>query len=138
MEIPDLVLIFADYQRKIMFQISNDQNFLSQITEFNFPYIKLYENNCDIFFLLQIDDSLNSLTQSTQIHDNIILYTNTIAVIEDFVTLKEINYACMASSQNRFVLPNSLIAVNLSKCEKAICSLCQGKKAPYGSFYEDE
>ena len=60
------------------------------------------------------------------------------ATIEDFVALKEINYACMTSSQNRFVLPNSPIAMNLSKCEKALCVLCKGKKAPYSSFYEDE
>jgi len=60
------------------------------------------------------------------------------ATIEDFVVLKEINYGCMTSSQNRFVLPDSPIAMNLSKCEKALCFLCKGKKAPYGSFYEDE
>ena len=34
----------------------------------------------------------------------------------------------MASNQNKFVLPNLPIIVNLSKC----------KKAPHGSFYEDE
>jgi len=44
----------------------------------------------------------------------------------------------MASSQNEFVLPNSPIAMNLSKCEKALCSLCKSKKASYGSFYKDE
>ena len=71
-------------------------------------------------------------------YNNIILYTNIMAAIEDFVALKEINYICMASSQNRFVLPDSPIAVNLSKCEKTLCSLYKGKKAFYGSFYEDE
>jgi len=60
------------------------------------------------------------------------------AAIEDFVALKEINYACMASSQNRFVLSDSPIAVNLSKCKNALCSLCKSKKAPYSSFYKDE
>jgi len=44
----------------------------------------------------------------------------------------------MASSQNRFILPNLSIAVNLSKCEKALCSLCKGKKVHHGSFYKDE
>jgi len=60
------------------------------------------------------------------------------AAIEDFVALKEINYICMASSQNIFVLPDSPIAVNLSKCKKTLCSLYKGKKAFYGSFYEDK
>jgi len=60
------------------------------------------------------------------------------AAIEDFVALKIINYACMASSQNRFILPNLPIAVNLSKCEKTLCSLCKSKKVPHGSFYKDE
>jgi len=43
------------------------------------------------------------------------------AIIENFVVSKKINYACIASSQNRFVLPDLPIAVNLSKCEKALC-----------------
>jgi len=58
--------------------------------------------------------------------------------MEDFVASKEINYACMALSQNKFVLPDLSIAVNLSKYEKALCFLCKGKKAPYASFYKDE
>ena len=44
----------------------------------------------------------------------------------------------MALSQSKFLLPNSLIVVNLSKCEKALCFLCKGKKVPHSSFYEDE
>jgi len=60
------------------------------------------------------------------------------AAIEDFVALKQINYVYMTSSQNRFVLPDSPIAVNLSKCEKALYSLYKSKKAPHDSFYEDE
>ena len=44
----------------------------------------------------------------------------------------------MASSQNRFVLSNLFITVNLSKCEKTLCSLCKGKKSSYSSFYEDK
>jgi len=39
---------------------------------------------------------------------------------------------------NKFVLPNLPIIVNLSKCKKALYFLCKGKKAPHGSFYEDE
>ena len=37
------------------------------------------------------------------------------AVIEDFVVSKKINYVCMASSQNRFVLPNLPITVNVKR-----------------------
>jgi len=44
----------------------------------------------------------------------------------------------MALSQKIFVLSNSSIAVNLSKCEKALYFLYKSKKAPYGSFYEDK
>jgi len=60
------------------------------------------------------------------------------AIIEDFVVSKEINYICMASSQNRFVLPNLSIIINLSKYEKALCFLYKDKKAPHSSFYEDK
>ena len=59
------------------------------------------------------------------------------AIIKNFVVLKEINYTYINSSQNIFVLFNLLITVNLSKCEKVLC-LCKGKKASYGSFYKDE
>ena len=58
--------------------------------------------------------------------------------MEDFIGSSRVNYAYMASSQSKFVLPNSLIVVNLSKCEKALCFLCKGKKVPHSSFYEDE
>jgi len=89
--------------------------------------MKIYKNNCDIPLFLQIDDSLNFLTQSTQFMqtilkcDNTIPCANTMAAMENFVASKEINYAYMASSQNRFFLPDSSIAVNFSKCEKALC-----------------
>ena len=49
-----------------MFQIFSDQDFASQITKSDSTYMRLYENNCDIPLSLQIDDSLNSLIQSTQ------------------------------------------------------------------------
>ena len=51
------------------------------------------------------------------------------AVIEDFVILKEINYTYIVLSQNKFVLPDSLIAVNISKCEKILYLLYKSKKA---------
>ena len=51
------------------------------------------------------------------------------AVIEDFVILKEINYTYIVLSQNKFVLPDSLIAVNISKCEKILYFLYKSKKA---------
>jgi len=44
----------------------------------------------------------------------------------------------MALSQNRFVLPDLPITINLSKYEKTLCSLCKGKKASHSSFYEDK
>jgi len=67
MGIPCSALIFAGYQRTIIFQISSDQNVVSQITKLNFPYMRLYKNNCDILLFLHIDNLLNSLTQSTQL-----------------------------------------------------------------------
>ena len=97
--------------------------------------MRLYENNCDISLSLQIDDSLNSLTQSTQLVQTVLKYnyiiscTNTIAAMKDFVAMKKINYACMALSQNRFILPNLPIAVNLSKYKKALWSLYNDKTA---------
>ena len=84
------------------------------------------------------------MTQSTQLIqtvlkcNNTILYTNTVAAIKDFVASKEINYVCIALIQNRFVLPDLPIAVNLSKYKKALCFLYKNKKAPYNSFYEDK
>ena len=106
--------------------------------------MRLYENNCNISLFLQIDDLLNFLTQSTQLIqtvlkcNKIISCTNIIATIENFVALKKINYVCMASSQNRSILPNLPIAVNLSEYEKRLCFLCKGEKASHSSFYEDE
>jgi len=63
--------------------------------------MRLYENNCDISLSLQIDDLLNSLTQSTQLvqtvlkYNYIISYTNTMAAMKNFVAMKKINYACI-------------------------------------------
>jgi len=49
-----------------------------------------------------------------------------------------VNYAYMASNQNKFILSDLSITVNLSKCEKALCFLYKSKKAPHCSFYKDE
>ena len=58
--------------------------------------------------------------------------------MKDIVALKKIYYACMASSQNGFILPNLPIAVNLSKYKKALWSLYNDKTTPHGRFYEYE
>ena len=132
--------VFTNCQKTAMFQTSNDQNFVSQLAEPNFSYMRLYENNCNIPLFLQIDNSLNFLTQSTQFMqtvlkcDNAILYANTMAIMKNFVVSKKINYICMASSQNRFVLPGLPITIDLSEYKKVLCFLYKGKKALYGSF----
>jgi len=58
--------------------------------------------------------------------------------MKDSIGSSKVNYACVALSQNRFVLSNSLITMIFFKYKKALCSLYKGKKAPYDSFYEDE
>ena len=63
MKTSGLVLVFTNYQRIVIFQISSDQNSAFQIAKFNSSYIRLHGNNCDIPLFLQIDNSLNSLTQ---------------------------------------------------------------------------
>ena len=60
--------------------------------------------------------------------DNTIIYINMIAIMEDFIVSKEINYVYMALSQSKFVLLDLFIAVNISKCEKTLCFLCKNKK----------
>ena len=60
------------------------------------------------------------------------------ATMKNFVVSKKINYVFMALSQNKFVLSDLPIVVNFSKCEKTLCFLYKGKKASYGSFYENE
>ena len=60
--------------------------------------------------------------------NNTISYTNIIAIIEDFVVLNKINYVYIASSQNRFILSDLPIAINLSKCEKVLCFYVKVKK----------
>ena len=57
---------------------------------------------------LQVDSSLNFLTQSIQ------FYTNVAIAIKDFIGSSRVNY------------------------KKALYSLCKCKKVPYSNFYEDE
>jgi len=82
MKTSGLVLVFTNYQRIVIFQISSDQNSAFQIAKFNSSYIRLHGNNCDIPLFLQIDNSLNFLTQFIQSMqtvfecNNTILYTN--------------------------------------------------------------
>ena len=45
-----------------------------------------------------------------------------------------VNYTYIALSQNRFVLSNLSIAMNFSKCEKALCFLYKGKKHLIAAF----
>jgi len=91
-----------------------------------------HNNQLYMFFPFQVDNLLNFLTQFIQ------SCTNVSIVMEDLIRSSRVNYACMASIQNRFVLLNLPITVNLSKYEKALCSLCKGKKALHDSFYKDE
>ena len=44
----------------------------------------------------------------------------TTIIMKNFIELDRLNYAYIASNQSKFVLPNLLITVNLSKCEKAL------------------
>ena len=58
--------------------------------------------------------------------------------MKNSIGLSRVNYAYIALSQNEFVLLDSPITINLSKCEKALYFLCKGKKTSHGSFYEGE
>ena len=91
-----------------------------------------HDNQLYMSFLSQVDDLLNSLTQSIQ------PCTIVAIVIEDSIGSSRGTYICIASSQNRFILPDLFIAMNLSKCERTLCSLYRSKKAPYDSFYKDK
>ena len=54
----------------------------------------------------------------------------------NFVVLSSV--VCIAWYDNKFVLPASPIAENLQRYDKALCTICKGKKAPYGCSYNDE
>ena len=60
------------------------------------------------------------------------------AVIEDFVVLNKINYIYIALNQNKFVLSDLSIAMNLSKYEKISYFLYKSKKVLYSSFYNNK
>jgi len=45
-----------------------------------------------------------------------------------------VNYAYIASNQNKFILSNLPITVNLSKCEKVLCFLYKSKKHLMAAF----
>ena len=61
---------------------------------------------------------------------------NVMAVTRNFVALSSIT--CMAWCDNKFMLPASPIAENLCRCDRALCTTCKGKEAPYGCSYNDE
>ena len=67
-------------------------------------------------------------------YDNTISCVNTMAIIKNFVVSNKINYVCIASSQNKFVLLDSFIIVNLSECEKALCFYIRVKKCFIAAF----
>jgi len=75
----------------------------------------------------------NSLTISAQC---LTICTNVMAATRHFVTLSSIS--CMARCERKFVLPASPIIENLCRCDKALCTTCKGKGAPYGHSYNDE
>ena len=61
--------------------------------------------------------------------NDVIIYANIVAAIENFTVSSRIDYICIAPSQDKFVLPNLLIVVNLSKCEKALLLWLKDLKA---------
>ena len=75
----------------------------------------------------------HSLTISAQ---SSITCANVMAATRDFVALSSV--VCMARCDNKFVLPASPIAENLQRCDRALCTTCKGKEAPYGHSYNDE
>ena len=91
-----------------------------------------FGNQLYVFFPFQVNDSLNFLTQSIQPCTDIAI------VIEGSIGSSRVNCAYIAFNQNKFVLPNLPITVNLSKCKKVLCFLYKGKKASHSSFYEDK
>jgi len=62
--------------------------------------------------------------------------TNVMAATRNFVASSSI--VCMAQYNNKFVLPALPIAKNLQRCDRALCTTCKGKEAPYGCSYNDE
>ena len=63
-------------------------------------------------------------------------YTNIMAATRISVILSSIVY--MAWCDNKFVLPALLIAENLQRCDRVLCTTCKGKEPPYSHSYNDE
>ena len=82
----------------------------------------LYVHSSTIFF-----HSLTILAQSC---------ANVMAATRNFVISSSVAY--VAQYDNKFVLPISPIAKNLQRCDRALCTICKGKEAPYGHSYNDE
>jgi len=61
---------------------------------------------------------------------------NITAATRNFITSSNVVY--MARCDNKFVLPASPIAENLQRCDRALCTICKGKEAPYSYSYNDE
>ena len=57
----DPASIFTDYQRIIIFQISDDQNLALQITELDSFYTRLCGNNCSVSFVLRVITLLSAI-----------------------------------------------------------------------------
>jgi len=75
-----------------------------------------------MLFPFQVDNSLNFLTQFIQ------SYTNVAIIMKDSIGSSRVNYIYIALSQNRFVLLDLPIAMNLFKCEKTLCFCIRIKK----------
>jgi len=75
----------------------------------------------------------HSLTISAQ---SLATCTNVMAATRNFVASS--NVVCMAQYNNKFVLLASPITENLQKCDRALCTTCKEKEAPYSCSYNDE
>ena len=64
MRTPGPVLIFADYQRTITFQISSDWNPTFQVTELDFLYTRLCRNDYNILSVLRTITLLSAIPHS--------------------------------------------------------------------------
>ena len=83
-----------------------------------------------VYFFTIFSHSLTILAQSST------TCTNVMAATRDFVALSSI--VCIARCNNKFVLLASPIAENLQRCDRALCTICKGKEAPYSYSYNDE
>lgn len=63
-----------------------------------------------------------------------IIYANMIATMENFVASDRVEYTCIASSLKIFVLSDSSIAMNLSKCDKTLFICVRVKKHFIAAF----